>query len=945
MNAVYNRRDGGVELNKFVVIDLETTGHSPENEDKIIEIGMVTIEDNTIVDKRNTLLNPDKDIPPFITSLTNITNEDVKDAPAFSDKADKVIELFQDGYLIAHNVPFDLGFLNAELKNSGRMILKNPVIDTVELSRILFPKAPSYKLSQLAEYLDIHHDEPHRALSDAYVTAEIFLLLKQKLFNLPYETLANLAKLEKMLKSDLHDLLQQAMEQAELEVRDEEFITYQGLAFKLTEDSPREEVQMKTSFGEYLDQIYEENGALENNLKSYEKRTGQREMSETIYDAFQMKKHALIEAETGTGKSLAYLLPALYESVQQKKRIIISTYTTQLQTQLLEEEIPLVKNIVDFPIEAMVLKGRNHYLSLERFAHELNSKERDNYDIILTKAILLVWLTETVTGDIDEIQLPSSGYNFFNRISADSERRLDVTSPWFSYSFYTRAKRRAQRADLIITNHALLCTDMFNDYQFLPTYDKLIIDEAHHLETTAAHHYGLKLDNITMHFTLNQIGRYEENRMLNQVISKYKDSLEHIEFDKWDQLMDDTKYELDELFHYLYHFVQKQRKNDKSLSDVGRIQFRFSKNEIDEKDWDTIIEMVNRIIFYYRDLVHFLSTLDSTLEKATNYNKNDKQEILQMIERLQMQIDQLQLLFLPKPDINHVQWIEIDTKGSNQAVYLYSEPTSVSQLLYDELFVKKDSVVLTSATLTMRNSFQFIIQQLGLTEDRLITKKINSPFSFKDQVQVLVPNDFPDIKYGNMDDYIYATSEAILSLAEVTDGRMLVLFTSYDMLRKSYKLLKEIMTEEKYMLIGQGITSGSRARLKKNFQSFERSILLGTSSFWEGVDIPGKDLSCLMIVRLPFQPPDHPVYEAKALVIKENHKNAFMELSLPNAVIKFKQGFGRLIRSTSDRGIVFICDARIVKARYGKYFTESIPDVPVHYDSTHALLSKAKEWF
>lgn len=933
-------------LDKFVVIDLETTGHSPENKDKIIEVGMVIIENDEIIDKRNTLLNPNQTIPPFITNLTNITNEDVKDAPNFEEKADKIIELFEDSYLIAHNVPFDMGFLNAELKNSGRPILRNPVIDTVELSRILFPKAPGYKLSQLAEYLDIQHDDPHRALSDAYVTAKLFLKLKEKLRNLPYETLAHLLKLENMFKSNLYKLLYNFQEQASFEDNKEAgFVTYNGLTFKMEEEIIQEDVELDCSFGDYLDNIYEENGTLEAHLTKYEKRNGQREMSETIFDAFQAKKHALIEAETGTGKSLAYLIPALYEAVKDKKRIIISTYTTQLQTQLLEEEIPLIKKLVPFQFHAVLLKGRNHYISLERLAHELASSHEDNYDITLTKAILLVWLTETISGDIDEIQLPSSGYAFFNRISTDAEGQIDVYSPWFRYSYYSRAKRKAQKADLIITNHALLCMDMFNDYQYLPSYNKLIIDEAHHLENTAAHHYGLKLDNVTLSYTLNQIGRSEEAKTFGKIVSKYANSLHHIPFDKWDRIFDQTKMEIDEFFQFLYEYIDRQRKSNKALSDVGRIQYRFDGDGENTKSWIAMKEMVSRITFQFRDLIHILSLIDSYLEQEKDYDKYDKLDFLNIIESLQSFIDRFELLFLVEQTVNHVQWIEIDAKGLNRTVYLYSEPTDISELLMDDLFNKKNSVILTSATLTMKNTFDFIIKRLGLPENRLITERIQSPFSFKDQVQLLVPNDFPDIKYGDMDDFIYATSEAILSLAEITEGRMLVLFTSYDMLRKSYKLLKEIMDDNKYMIIGQGITSGSRSRLKKNFQSFERSILLGTSSFWEGVDIPGKDLSCLMIVRLPFQPPDHPVFEAKSKEIKANGKNPFMELSLPNAVIKFKQGFGRLIRSTNDRGIVFICDARIIQARYGKYFTDSIPEVPITYDSTQKLIEKAHKWF
>src|SRR5699024_9076325 len=257
-------------------------------------------------------------------------------------------------------------------------------------------------------------------------------------------------------------------------------------------------------------------------------------------------------------------------------------------------------------------------------------------------------------------------------------------------------------------------------------------------------------------------------------------------------------------------------------------------------------------------------------------------------------------------------------------------------------FERKQSVILTSATLTMRNSFSFMIDQLGLHTDDLLTEQIASPFAYESQAQILIPNDFPDVQ---SDRFIYSTCEAIISLAEITDGRMLVLFTSYDMLRKSHSLLQETMDLDKFVLIAQGISSGSRSRLKKNLQKFERSILLGTSSFWEGIDIPGEDLSCVMIVRLPFQPANHPVFEAKAEQLKEQGKNAFFDLSLPQAVIRFKQGFGRLIRSTRDRGIVFVCDARIKKAKYGKFFLDSLPEVPVLYDSTYELFDHANKRF
>lgn len=928
--------------NKYVVVDLETTGHSVLKGDKIIEIGIVVIENDVVTETFSSFFQPDKNIPSFITHLTGITNTDVKNAPHFYEKANDIIALLDDAYIIAHNVSFDLGFLNGELENISYTPLKNQVIDTVELSRILFPYAPGFKLGQLADYFSLNHKDPHRALSDAYVTAELFLILKEKLYTMPYETVTHLLKLEPVLKTDLFQILSDIQGNLAFSITEDPSIQiYQGLAFKKTAELHTKEVLVKSSYGEFLDRIYEEEGALQQQLTNYEKRDGQRQMSEHIYDAFQLEHHALIEAETGTGKSLGYLLPTIYEAIKTDQRIVISTFTTQLQNQLLEEDIPLLKKILSFPFDVALLKGKRHYISLEKFEKELRTGQQDNYDVALTKAIILVWLTETDTGDIDEISLPSSGYYFYNRVSSDIEGNIQPSSPWFSYSYYQRARERAQRADIIIINHALLCTDMFNDFAFIPSYNKAIIDEAHHLEDTASHHYGLKLDYVDIIYNLNQIGGMEDNAWFSNLINNYPMIRSEISIEKWDNLIQDLRYELDQLFRTIFQYVIDQHKKNKSTSDIGRLQYRFEDEKENQTAWPIIKEMVNRITFYLRDTIHFLIQIN----QHADLNKYEEDELQAYLVELQTYIDSFEHLFIEESTIDHVKWIEIEVYGAKNAVYLYSEPTDVSKLLSTDFFDNKKSVILTSATLTMRNSFSFIEKRLGIPSERLIKEKINSPFSYKDQVQLMIPNDFPDIKYGNTDDYIYSISESIVSLAEITSGRMLVLFTSYDMLRKTYYLLKETAKSTDFNLIAQGISSGSRSRLKKNFQTYEKAILLGTSSFWEGIDIPGENLSCLMIVRLPFQPPNHPLYEAKSANLKANGKNPFFELALPHAVLRFKQGFGRLIRSTHDRGIVFVCDARIVKARYGSFFTKSIPNVPTTYDSTSVLMQKAKEWF
>ncbi|KGP73036.1 ATP-dependent DNA helicase DinG [Pontibacillus yanchengensis] len=931
---------------KYVVVDLETTGHTPKKGDKIIEIGMVTIEDGVITDQYKSFVNPEQPIPTFITQLTGIADDDVVDAPLFNELIDDILTRCEGAYFVAHHVQFDLGFLNYALEEANRSALSVPVLDTVELARIFMPQAPGFKLSQLSEFFEVQHDDPHRALADAYVTAEILLKLLAKAKQLPYEVLHQLSLIQGRLKSDLSEILHMWLQEKSFSTHDREDLEiFRGIALKREIEIEEENHYVEEGFDPFLDDVLKPDGLMSSHVHNFEERKGQREMSSTIYDAFQSHSHALIEAETGTGKSLAYLLPCIYESVFKEERIMISTHTTHLQSQLLEKEIPLLQEILPIPFRSALLKGKQHYLSLKKFEYELQSSTDNNYDVVLTKSMILVWLTETTTGDIEEIQLPSSGAIFWRKISAEAEGYFTPKSPWFSRSFYQRARKNAQKAHIVVTNHSLLCTDIIYDYGLLSSYPKVIIDEAHHLESSAAKHFGLKLDYVSIQYLLNEMGGNKSGDWMSNLLSSYPDLALKQNVSKWDNTVQMIKEDADELFRYLFTYVSKQQNANISLNDVGRFQYRYVPEKESSTVWSTVREMANRVSFHIRDSIQFLHKCKNWISMTETSEESARwtEDIRMYTERLEMVIDSIDQLLLTD-DNQMVKWIEIEAYGARNSVFIYSEPIEVGSLLSDYFFKEKESVILTSATLTMNDSFSFMLKRLGLDRNQTVQKKIESPFHYENQVQLLVPDDFPSIKSGNQDDFIYATCEAIYSLATISKGRMLVLFTSYEMLKKTYNIMKEFINMDEFMLIAQGVSSGSRARLKKNFQAFDQAILFGTSSFWEGVDIPGNDLSSLVIVRLPFQPPNHPVYEAKAEAIKENGKNPFMELSLPNAVIRFKQGFGRLIRSSTDRGLVMVCDDRIMKAKYGKYFTQSIPKVPIQYGTTNDLMEEARKW-
>ncbi len=499
-----------------------------------------------------------------------------------------------------------------------------------------------------------------------------------------------LKNLEEKLQSDLAVILDNRLEElAFREHPDNQIKHYQGLAFRMSEKETKALSEIDKSFGEYLDNIYQEQGALSKAFSSYEPREGQRQMSETIYDAFSAKKHAFIEAGTGTGKSLAYLLPAVYQAITNKERLIISTYTTQLQSQLLEEEIPLLKKVIDIPLRVALMKGKNHYLNLEKFLYELDYGSKDNYDFVLTKAILLVWITETETGDIDEIQLPAGGYIFFQKVSADVEKTINPKSPWFHHSYYQLARRRAQKADIIITNHALLCTDMFNDYAFLPGYQKVIIDEAHHFEETASHHYGLKLDYIQMQFTCNYLGTADEDKQFNAVLKATDMSQKEELIDKWNAAIKEAKYDIDELFHLIERFVRAQQKNDKATSDLGRVQYRIKPETYQQDTWLLAEDIAARLRMHFRKLLDVLSRLVDEYSLDIGDEKQFLEDIGQMQDVLEKYIDDLKVMFQEQNEVELIKWIEVDLKGKHHSVFLYSEPSNIAPILADDFFSKK----------------------------------------------------------------------------------------------------------------------------------------------------------------------------------------------------------------------------------------------------------------
>ncbi|MCY9198045.1 ATP-dependent DNA helicase DinG [Bacillus atrophaeus] len=905
---------------RFVVIDVETTGNSPKKGDKIIQIAAVVIENGQITERFSKYINPNKSIPFFIEQLTGITNSMVENEQPFEAVAEEVFQLLDGAYFVAHNIHFDLGFVKYELNEAGFRLPDCEVLDTVELSRIVYPGFEGYKLTELSEELQLKHENPHRADSDAEVTGFIFLKIIDKLQRLPLPTLKQLRRLSQHFISDLTLLLDTFIFERE-KAEAPGYVKF--ASFSIREPEAETGGSHNDQFPSDVDMWNNESGkSLSDLLPRYEKREGQTIMMNEVRTAFANREHALIEAAPGIGKTIGYLVPAALFAKKSKKPVVISTYSTLLQQQILNKELPVVQRMFPFSVTAAILKGQSHYLCLHKFEHILH-EEDDNYDAVLTKSQLLVWLTETDTGDVAELNLPSGGRTLWERMAHDEES-VKINRKERISGFYERAQHKAMQSDLIVTNHALLLTDEVSRKKRLPESGALIIDEAHHFERAASEHLGIRVTYIGLHAKLSQLGTLNQRGLLKRMRRLFQ--THHLPVDSFFEMDEWLQYiqaESDAFFSSVHSFVKRRKPKD----DMNRLVFNLNKKSQDNS-WPTLSDGAERLCSM---LMHVHQQFEGQMElmdkKLTNMKSGAAflaDEYRKSMQSLKEYCHTLTRLFF-ESDENEAVWIEIDAKGAKNAVAIYAQPLDPGELLADQFFARKNSVVLTSATLTVEGSFQYIIERLGLGDFYPRTVKIESPFSYDDRMKVIIPKEMRSVQDAGQTEVAQDTAHYIQMMGKEAQPKILVLFTSHEMLKKVHHELKHSPAFSGVQLLAQGITGGSPGKLMKTFKASKQAILLGTNHFWEGVDFPGDELSTVIIARLPFRSPDNPLHAAKCEQARKNGKNPFQTVSLPEAVLTFRQGVGRLLRTAGDKGTIVILDRRIKTAGYGRLFLEALP--------------------
>ncbi|MBM7692616.1 ATP-dependent DNA helicase DinG [Peribacillus deserti] len=930
-------------MQRFVVVDLETTGNSPKKGDSIIQFACAVIENKKIVEEYSTYIKPEKKIPPFIVELTGINDSMVENAPLFKEVAPKINSLLTDAVFVAHNVLFDLSFLQEELKQAGFEGFYGSTIDTVELSKILMPTSDSYKLSMLAIEENLEHERPHQADSDAHVTALLLLKLMTKLFALPKVTLKQLYRLSFSLKSEISELIGECIAEKDKKALEplDHLEIFRGLALKVP-DQQEEFIEEEQDFTYRYnpDTKYKD---LKRAFPNAEKRMGQLQMMNSVYDSFIQQKRSIIEAGTGIGKSLGYLLPAAYFIKKYRKKVIISTYTLHLQEQLLKKELPALASIVPFPIEAKMIKGKNNYLSLAKFERVLRQKD-DNYDTSLTKMQILVWLTHTETGDRDELNLTSGGASFWDRLQTSAGLPGKLQEPWNTKDFYLRAKAAAKTADILVTNHAYLIQDITGQNPVLPKDAVLVLDEAHHFNKAYNSKLGFKVSYLTIRTIINRLGSYNQKMVLYRLEKMLKEkNLEVPTSSKViENLIQDFLYESEQLFFLLARYTEKLAINPAQQ----KLTLHFD-SAAESRELNGIKMLAERVIDTLRQIreaaderVEVLTRREESLGKSHLYYVS---EAASLLEELAEQQGYLKSFFLRNEE-GAVYWAEILKSGKNTAVTLLSQPLTAGQSIWDDYLSKFSSIIMTSATLTVNGSFSFFMEQLGLKDENITTESYPSPFNYMEAVKILIPSSMPEIGSLSLSEYARNVAQHIAVAATGSNGRMMVLFTSRELLRMTYDYLRVEAELGDYTLLAQGITGGSKWKLLKNFQGFNKGILLGNASFWDGVDVQGDKLSCLVIVRLPFSPPEEPVNAARSRQLIQEGKNPFSQYALPEAVLRFKQGFGRLIRAENEKGVLIVLDKRIQNSTYGHSFFEAIPKVTVETKPLEQLEKAVREW-
>ena len=957
----------------------------------------------------SSFVNPDIPIPVRIQQITGISDADVADALHFNALRLQVEEFIGEATIVGQNVGFDLAFLAEQgLRPPGA------VLDTLELAALLEPPLKDRSLGALAAHYDVEMPVAHRALADADATRAVFLAMYERARQLPDALLTDLIALDSPLLAGVPEdeapswpvalMLRGIATQREIDVAPRRTVTPPSpstrgrpsapspqrnldqlvaervadeqaadavtqtetgvLPLKLTDvvvvkppaPQPARPERVASLADEAIDEqalaVLRAGGARPDLFGSFEERPEQIGMTRSVARAIEGGEHLLVEAGTGTGKSLAYLIPAALWALRNGRRVIVSTNTINLQEQLVQKDAPALVALLRDGLGAglgeeaagtlrvVTLKGRRNYLCLRRVAQERVAGPASDAEAALLGR-LLVWLQQTESGDRGELVLSSEEDQLWGRYSAEGEDCLTGGNCPFvreGTCFMLRARRAAEAAHIVIINHALLLSDLAAGGTALPAADTIVIDEAHHLEDAATTHLGETTSLRSLAEPLDGVHRISQRGAAGGLVVGVEMTARDRRIDESTRsglrsltaglpdLVAQARSESEDIFRLLRRFTDDQaddRFNNSSrlrLTRGVRAQPEWSQIEI---AWDGVFESLRRVAGRLEELERGLEEVADELsggEDDGDGRGDDWESLLgearSLRETLTERAQETGAL-LTQFDPEAIVWTTTQRRG--ELATLSSAPLRVDALLAEQFFDQKRSVVLTGATLTTEGTYDYLRERVGLPE--AAEEHFGSPFDYRRAVRLLLPSDMPEPSDSA---YPQALAESIIDLARASEGRALVLFTAHGALRQAADAIRAELQRDEITVIAQGL-DGSPRRILRELAANPRSVVLGAASLWEGVDVPGDAISLVVIARLPFPVPSDPVYAARA----ELYEDPFQRCAVPQSIVRFRQGFGRLIRRKGDRGVVAVLDGRVTSRRYGRSFVASLPPAEV----------------
>lgn len=925
----------------IAALDIETTGLNPQK-DAIIEIGVRLFDGSRIVDEWTRLINPQCHIPEFITGLTGISNEMVRNAPGIQDVLADLVSFVGNVPILGHNIRFDLSFF---LKFN--LFRVNINLDTYEMAAVLLPTASRYNLTALARELVVPQGVQHRALDDARTTHQVFLRLWDLGCELPEDILAEIVQHGESLDWGGNWPFQQIyFNQAKGTQSSRSKIRIKSSAFftpseRITGNPIQNDQEIIPLDLEEVTSALEYGGSFSKYFESYEHRPEQIAMVHAVAESLSTAQHLLVEAGTGVGKSFAYLVPAAIFSIQNNTRVIISTNTINLQDQLIKKDIPDLRKALGIDIRASVLKGRSNYLCPRRL-EMLRKRSPQSIEELRVLAKTLVWLQTNTSGDRTDINLNGPiERDAWVHISAEDDQcttetcleRTGGACPFF------KARQAALTSHLLIVNHALLLTDIATGNRVLPEYEYLIVDEGHHLEAATTDALSFRLSETDIERLLREIGSNNVGT-LSFALSQARGGLSPSKYGSLNQLVTratELSFRFDNqqkaFFLALKYFISNQQEGQQAHTYAFQMRIIPSVRTLPDWDeieiaWDTATETLKLFSGVIEELQKAFAELFSEgLEGAEN-TISSLGNILRRLATIETNVTAL----VGQPDAGFVYWVEVQPMGNRLS--LHASPIQIGPLLEKYIWLSKTSAIITSATLTTNGEFNYIRKTLGAEYANELA--LGSPFDYENATLLYLCN---DIAEPHTNQYQYQLNHTIINLCRASLGRALVLFTSYAQLKRTSKSITSPLASEDIIVYEQGDGSSPNTLLE-NFKTTDKAVLLGTRSFWEGVDIPGEALSIVIITKLPFDVPTDPLIAARS----EEFEDPFNEYQLPEAILRFRQGFGRLIRNQSDRGVVVILDRRVLTKQYGQFFINSLPQCTKIIGSTEDLPKKASKW-